>query len=527
MAHLVANKSARFFIVTCILTVAVGIILMTIILRANIDPHPSLIHTDFDAYMQQQHVTHLNSSHTPRSPLIVGNPMQTSQCRNAILDAEHIDIHSLLKTHLPKIYNLPSNDPRIARMIDFLEKRRIPQLWGREQLNALQHDVEWWSGARVHVSFDPFWYFELEKTPPFSQKHLQTQLDTVKRLGDSKQRERASLDPEQLHFLKTQNASTRPTRYSANVIHLAGYNNTHAAHASLPQVAYYHIPKCASSSTKRMLHRVGGTRLNWRQSLFDGYVSPGVLGDANPIECGFTFVRHPIHRFISAYYTLNLMLKVDARKMGHNNLELMRTRLTHLQFADECYFNFSCFERVRTFIDALSSESWRWINNYKDLLSQRVMEHVGSMAGHFLASYDGWALHYVGRVEHFAAHWRMLSANVSACSDGYLDRYWRDERAAAADATDREMGDAGVFYRMKRAGQGGKHTLNRTLVDAYYALAMDRSLFEKLVKYYRQDFVCFDYDATWQAFLRFVLEHDPTFRPRELRPSKLDERHRL
>ena len=284
-----------------------------------------------------------------------------------------------------------------------------------------------------------------------------------------------------------------------------------------------HITKCASTSIGKMLYWIGGSRINWGQSWFDGYVSPDSL--TRDIQCGFTFVRHPIHRFISGYYTMNLMLKGDVnKKLKPEQVEAMKEKLKHWEIEDECYYDFSCFERLHVFIDQLVDDSWQWINHYKDVLSGRVMEHVGSMSGHFLASYDGWNIDYIGKMEYFDEHWSLLSREISECSKGYLEKYWEEmenydiANGTSADEAYKDMDQDGLAHTMKGYGQAAKHTLNRPLVDAYYALAMDRSLYERLAEYYYQDAVCFQYDTSYESFMEYILEHDPEFDADTLRP---------
>lgn len=266
-----------------------------------------------------------------------------------------------------------------------------------------------------------------------------------------------------------------------------------------------------------MLGQIGGTRIGWRQSWFDGYTAPSSLG--RDIECGFTFVRHPIHRFISAYYTLNFMLDYDLEKstVKHpHKLREMKESLKHWDMIDHCHDDFSCFERLYVFVNQMVDESWKWINNYHNFLSSRVMEHVGSISGHFMAGFDGWNIDYVGKVEQFGEHWKLLSREITECSTGYLEKYWEDEdgRTSTKRKLKGDLGD-GTAHKMKGAGQKGHYSLNRTLVDAYYALAMDRTIYDKLVEYYYQDFICFDYDMSFESFMEYIYEHDPEFDPQQ------------
>ena len=468
-------------------------------------------------------------------PLIIGNPMHSPKCRNALIHRDSIDIRQLLATKLPLIYNITIDDrlhPNfLNQSIDFLLNRTIPQFWGREQLVALQHDIEWWNGARVHVSVDPFWYFELQRGNGYVQRHANYQKRAIENRRSKPQKERQATW-EQFHFHKHFKPNLPTPRYDTTkpIRTDSEFNESLKSHSTMPEVVYYHIPKCGSSSIKEMLYEIGGTRIDWRQSLFDGYVSPRILN--RNIKCGFTFVRHPIHRFISGYYTLNWMLHSDSKTLFKNDAakwDNVTSKLKHWHIVDECFYNFSCLEREHVFIDQMVDEGWKWINNYKDVYSQRVMEHVCSITSHFMAAYDDWKIDYVGRVEQFEEHCGLLSRNISKCSTGYLEKYWEvkedkeDEhlKGIVSLKEGSNKTDVEIQHRMDKAGQKQKHTLNRTLVDAYYALAIDQTLYEKLAEYYFQDFVCFDYDASFQSFVEFVRFNDPSFDPTRLRPSKI------
>lgn len=295
-------------------------------------------------------------------------------------------------------------------------------------------------------------------------------------------------------------------------LRVEGYNNTFRERANMNQVTYYHIPKCGSSSMRKMLGQIGGTRILWRQSWFDGYTAPSSLAVDREIECGFTFVRHPIHRFISAYYTLNKMLQFDSKRMAAAEFKAMRESLKHWDMADRCDSNLSCFDKLYVFVDQLVDDSWRWINNYEDVLSLRVMEHVGSISGHFMAGYDGWNIDYVGKVEQFGKHWDLLSRETPKCSSGYLEKYWEETEGSLPSSKRRlKVNGDGAVHGMNQYGQKGHRALNRSLPDAYYALATNRASYDKLVEYYYQDFVCFDYDMSFESFLDYIRLHDPSF----------------
>merc|ERR1712228_1158364 len=62
-------------------------------------------------------------------------------------------------------------------------------------------------------------------------------------------------------------------------------------------IYYYHIEKSGSSS-------IGSGILN-QFNFSNSYFSENLISST---KCGFTFVRHPIFRFLSAYYTVNRLI---------------------------------------------------------------------------------------------------------------------------------------------------------------------------------------------------------------------------
>lgn len=177
-----------------------------------------------------------SSIHSARAALMQENPMHSAVCRDAIIDREGINISQLLSTHLPKIYNA-SDDPSVDQLIDFLMNRSIPQFWGREQLNALQHDIVWWNGARVIVTDDPYWYYELEIGGDFTESHQNSQRRIVGLKGNNDHKERLIHDLGQIHYLKNINLQS-PNYNLSRPIQINGYNNTFRENNAMSQVAY-------------------------------------------------------------------------------------------------------------------------------------------------------------------------------------------------------------------------------------------------------------------------------------------------
>ena len=118
-----------------------------------------------------------------------------------------------------------------------------------------------------------------------------------------------------------------------------GFNNTQTT-------SYFNIEKSASSTTTTYLQRQSG-EYKFEQNIIDS----NTLVISN---CSFTFVRDPLQRFVSAYYTVNrLMWDVEnhpERVQDHEHIATLRHLFKFLSVEGEP-------ERFRAFVDDLSIES--------------------------------------------------------------------------------------------------------------------------------------------------------------------------
>lgn len=76
------------------------------------------------------------------------------------------------------------------------------------------------------------------------------------------------------------------------------YSAGHYQKEESPIPVFYHIPKCGSSSTAAMTSDLFNFTIHWQEG-------PERMHDAIRTRCGFAFIRDPLNRFISAYYTIN------------------------------------------------------------------------------------------------------------------------------------------------------------------------------------------------------------------------------
>lgn len=75
------------------------------------------------------------------------------------------------------------------------------------------------------------------------------------------------------------------------------YSAGHYKEADNEVPVFYHIPKCGSSSTAAMTSDLFNFTIHWQEG-------PERMHEAVRTRCGFAFIRDPMQRFISAYYSL-------------------------------------------------------------------------------------------------------------------------------------------------------------------------------------------------------------------------------
>ncbi|ETO25146.1 hypothetical protein RFI_11996 [Reticulomyxa filosa] len=150
-------------------------------------------------------------------------------------------------------------------------------------------------------------------------------------------------------------------------------------------------------------------------------------------------------------------------------------------------------QRFRTFVYEMIKHSNQFINLHP-------LEHATSLTAS-LSTFFGSDIHFVGRVEKFSEHWKILS-QIDKCKD--FVPYTNDMKIA------HHMHLNGVHSPMPQRWTLDPlyvkwlslDTLNvtestKTQLPAYRAI--DQDLFNAIVEHYWQDYVCFNYDYNYPS----------------------------
>ncbi len=273
------------------------------------------------------------------------------------------------------------------------------------------------------------------------------------------------------------------------------HNLTSTQHYNTTHPVFYHIPKSASSSTASMTTDFFNFGSKWvaRHEI--------IRHPYNYTTCGFAFVRHPIQRFISGYYTINAMI------FSENGLKFLNH--TNAKYAGKYKF-ISIFgepQRFETFLDEL-------IENPFLFYAQVPFRHISSQT-YFLSNFYGSNIDFIGKVENYNTHWIEL-LNYKDCS-----KWFRNERNIVANSKDIERTINGMYHygfdadfyqqtskRIKYKEYIEAMCMN-LMIDNNYTLPpiyhlMTKEIYDKIVYFFYQDFVCFDYKHDFNNFVKNV-----------------------
>ena len=372
--------------------------------------------------------------------IINGNPFKFDECRNAILHKENINIKDFLWEHTQHLNRY--NREQLQQNSDAI-------IWSREFIQALNNSNNFGHLVRVRMSYDannPEWKGSRARHPK-----------------------------ESIQGYKREN---RPE--------------------NLMQLAYFHISKCGSSSIHNMLKdHYNTTRMYWRD-LMDIDNFP-VIPD---IDCAFTFIRHPIDRIISGYYTVLSMLNREFSHKANGN-ETLKDEIIREYGESHPWFNYNgtAKERFRLFVTEILRLGYDYVQT--DHLMLHVLTQIGSSIGVF----HNWPIHFMGRMEYFEEHWYVLSMEHEKCSpvfenaleDGGTHDYKlahsmkRMGHQNSIDSHDVD-GDIEKKEEMKKKGLSAEH----------FVFIEDKELFKKTVDYFYQDFVCFNYNMTHEGYIKHL-----------------------
>jgi len=210
------------------------------------------------------------------------------------------------------------------------------------------------------------------------------------------------------------------------------------------------------------------------------------------------FVRDPLFRLVSAYYTINFFLwknKVQWEK-GHI---LQSDNFGNVSRMFKFWNTSGEPQRFRAFVDEM-------INNTSQFVSIHPLEHVMSLTAS-LAPFYGSDIHFVGRVENYARHWELLSKfdkckgvveynqNQKIPHDMYLEgTYSPFPETWTLDPT---------YVKWLSLEHWNHSRDSKFELPAYKAI--DQQLLNDIVEHYWQDYTCFGYDFDYPALnLRYT-----------------------
>eukprot|EP01084_Bolivina_argentea_P079895 144809_1 len=268
---------------------------------------------------------------------------------------------------------------------------------------------------------------------------------------------------------------------------------------------YYHMPKCASSSTAGMLQE----HFNFHQHWVDG---PEINHNNIYTNCGFTFVRNPIHRFISGYYTINNMLwrdclDINGKKTFSNHTIKKWDKFQFIRMIGEP-------QRFQMYIEEMFKDPYYFGKTLP-------FRHTGSQM-YFLSNWYGSDIQFFGRVEKFEEHWNKLMEfenckwfknNMKRGVDKievpnsmyhygfYGPTLWRKSNGEKKEYVD-ALGIRANLEKMYDGNTANRVDPNDILAPAYYFI--NEKTFNKIVKYFWQDFVCFGYPTDYNSFKKYV-----------------------
>ena len=268
---------------------------------------------------------------------------------------------------------------------------------------------------------------------------------------------------------------------------------------------YYHMPKCASSSTAGML----SDHFDFKQQWYDG---PPSNHETVYTQCGFTFVRNPIERFISGYYTINNMLWREC--LDDNGVKTF-TNHTVQKYKEYDFIGIIGEpQRFEAYIDTMFTDPY----HFGKVLPFR---HTGSQM-FFMSTWHGSDIHFWGRVEKYEDHFNQLmefenckwfkenmkqeTEKIEVPNSMYHYGFYGPTLWRKANGEKKEYVDAlGMRKTLEKMYSGKKNErvdANDILAPAYYFI--NERIYNKIVKYFYQDFVCFGYPTDFENFKKYV-----------------------
>ena len=357
--------------------------------------------------------------------IIYSNPIHHDQCRNALLYKHNISIQNIINS---VIKTCPSCFMEMQNMTLLTENT----IWTREYLGFINNEIhnQPFHAKRSYIRFP--WIVNASETL-LMKRGKKTIIDVI---------------------------------------------NERVVSRNIP--IYFMIEKCASSSVVGNLHIYFGEKWHGKQK----DVKINFIDEHHTIKtnCGYTFVRDPIHRLISGYYTVSK--KIFDHQRSHFLNELKEPK------------------RFTTFVVSMLQNPYNFSVTYP-------FEHVASQISMVYDVFYGSNISFIGKTEYFDQHWDVL---MNHCEWFKQHRVDVNNKNISSKHANKGLGYTNYVQRSDKGKEiyedmMGFNDYNGTLKPAYYILANHESLYNALVDHYWQDFVCFGYKPGFQEFKQYVLNN--------------------
>ena len=193
-------------------------------------------------------------------------------------------------------------------------------------------------------------------------------------------------------------------------------------------------------------------------------------------NCGFTVVRNPFNRFISAYYTINMLLFKDY--ILKNNQFKVPEYLTFWKIHGEP-------SRFNKFVDELIKYKY-------DFIKYHALNHLVTQSQ--ILSIAKIDLQYILKFENITHHYNYIVRNMKHCHLQYIpkNKWPTHMKGYGYNHIIKGLNDSqmDMYYKMMSLKQYNPYSKESVLPVLYH---MDINTYHKIINYYKQDYVCFGY----------------------------------
>eukprot|EP01084_Bolivina_argentea_P015956 29894_1 len=318
-----------------------------------------------DTVFNHEYITDLNELLTDAKDhhdmAIYGNPLLTQQCRNALLHEHKYNLNNSILN----LKGFPS-----------------PWFWSRESLDGTIRDQPLHRRLKITHALQP------EFTIPWSSSISNHYAYAYKRLPSHIVRWYDRLGHQ------THTGNTYKDDYDTSDQKLSKMNDNNYRLSLPDNVMYYHIEKSGSSSIAGMLHVY-----NFNTS----YTSENALFHC---QCGFTFVRDPISRFVSGYYTINKLIY-----WFHHHLPRIGKKGANMDKVPRLFSFWNITgepQRMMEFVNNIYDSSF-------EFTKITPLEHMMTQSG--LLGVSSADIHYIGRVSDLMEHLDVIKNKCAIRTD--------------------------------------------------------------------------------------------------------------